>query len=114
MKKLIAGLVQQNCTNDREANLEKSVAGIREAASRGAELVVLQELHLGRYFCQTEDAANFDLAERFRTFHSDTGKVGQGAECRSSGFPVRAACRRTVPQHGGAHRKRRLAGRHVP
>ena len=63
MKKLIAGLVQQSCTNDRGANLEKSVAGIREAASRGAELVVLQELHVGPYFCQTEDAANFDLAE---------------------------------------------------
>ena len=63
MKKLIAGLVQQSCTEDRDANLEKSAAGIREAASRGAELVVLQELHLGRYFCQTEDVANFDLAE---------------------------------------------------
>ncbi|MEM5786175.1 MAG: carbon-nitrogen hydrolase [Syntrophobacteraceae bacterium] len=63
MKKLIAGLVQQKCTGNRIANLEKSAAGIREAASKGAELVVLQELHLGPYFCQTEDAANFDLAE---------------------------------------------------
>lgn len=63
MKKLIAGIVQQSCTDDRGANLEKSAAGIREAASKGAELVVLQELHLGRYFCQTENGANFDLAE---------------------------------------------------
>ena len=50
MKKLIAGLVQQSCTADRDANMEKSAAGIREAASKGAELVVLQELHLGRLF----------------------------------------------------------------
>ena len=63
MKRLIAGLVQQSCTADRNANVEKSAAGIREAVSRGAELVLLQELHLGPYFCQTEDPANFDLAE---------------------------------------------------
>jgi N-carbamoylputrescine amidase len=63
MKKLVVGLVQQSCTADREANMEKSVAGIRKAVSSNAELVVLQELHLGHYFCQTEDPARFDLAE---------------------------------------------------
>ncbi|MEN6439384.1 MAG: carbon-nitrogen hydrolase [Syntrophobacter sp.] len=63
MKKLTVGLVQQRCTADRDANLGKSAAGIREAAARGAELIVLQELHLGPYFCQAEDSANFDLAE---------------------------------------------------
>lgn len=63
MKTLVAGLVQQSCTDDRAVNLEKSCTGIRKAASKGAELVVLQELHLGPYFCQTEDAANFNLAE---------------------------------------------------
>lgn len=63
MKKLIVGLVQHRCTVDRSENLVKSSAGIREAASRGAELIVLQELHLGPYFCQTEDSANFELAE---------------------------------------------------
>ncbi len=63
MKKLIVGLVQQSCTADRDANMEKSAAGIREAVLRGAELVLLQELHLGPYFCQTEDPAYFDLAE---------------------------------------------------
>ena len=57
------GLVQQSCTEDRDANLEASIAGIREAAARGAELVLLQELHTGVYFCQTEDTARFDLAE---------------------------------------------------
>ena len=63
MKKLIVGLVQHSCTEDREANMEKSANGIREAVSRGAELIVLQELHLGPYFCQTENPARFDLAE---------------------------------------------------
>lgn len=57
------GLVQQSCTADREHNLELSAAGIREAAARGARLVLLQELHTGPYFCQTEDPAVFDLAE---------------------------------------------------
>jgi N-carbamoylputrescine amidase len=63
MNKLVVGLVQQSCTSEREANLEKSIAGIREAAARGAGLVVLQELHLDVYFCQTEDPERFDLAQ---------------------------------------------------
>ena len=63
MKTLTIGLVQQACTADRAANLEKSIAGIREAAARGAQLVVLQELHAGLYFCQTEDLACFEQAE---------------------------------------------------
>jgi len=63
MKKLTVGIVQQSCTADRNANIEKSAAGIRKAVSKGAELIVLQELHLGPYFCQTEDPACFDLAE---------------------------------------------------
>lgn len=63
MKRLVAGIVQQRCTADREANLQKSVEGIRRAAGSGARLVVLQELHLGLYFCQSEDVACFDLAE---------------------------------------------------
>jgi len=60
---LTVGLVQQRCVEDREANLARSEDGVREAASRGAELVVLQELHAGTYFCQTEEATRFDQAE---------------------------------------------------
>ncbi len=63
MDKLTVGLVQQSCTADREANIGKSIAGIREAAGKGAELVILQELHTGLYFCQSEDTGCFDLAE---------------------------------------------------
>lgn len=57
------GLVQQSCSGHRQDNLARSMAGIREAAAAGAHLVVLQELHAGLYFCQTEDTACFDQAE---------------------------------------------------
>ncbi|MEO0725345.1 MAG: carbon-nitrogen hydrolase [Bacteroidota bacterium] len=57
------GLVQQANTEDREANIAKSIAGIRKCAEQGAQLVVLQELHCGLYFCQTEDTAVFDQGE---------------------------------------------------
>ncbi len=60
---LTVGLIQQSCANDRAANLAASIAGIREAAALGARLVLLQELHTGPYFCQTENPACFDLAE---------------------------------------------------
>lgn len=60
---LTVGLVQQKLADTRDANLALSMAGIREAHSQGAELVLLQELHTGPYFCQTEDTHNFDLAE---------------------------------------------------
>ncbi len=63
MKELTIGLVQQSCCGDRQRNLEKSIQGIRHAAARGAQLVVLQELHASLYFCQTEDTDCFDLAE---------------------------------------------------
>ena len=62
-RKLSVALVQHACSADRESNLEKTIAGIREAAARGAKLVLLQELHTSLYFCQVEDTAEFDLAE---------------------------------------------------
>ena len=48
---------------ERELNVERAVAGIRQAAQQGAELVCLQELFAGPYFCQVEEARLFDLAE---------------------------------------------------
>lgn len=62
-RELRVGLVQQPCLDNREQNLATSEAGIREAASRGARLVLLQELHTSLYFCQHESTALFDLAE---------------------------------------------------
>ncbi|WP_340114764.1 carbon-nitrogen hydrolase [Maribellus mangrovi] len=63
MDKLKAGLIQQKRTANKEENLQKSLEAIRKAASMGAELVVLQELHASLYFCQVEDTSLFDLAE---------------------------------------------------
>ena len=63
MRTLKVGLVQQANGGDFRRNLEKLSANIAAVAARGAELVVLQELHNTLYFCQTEDTACFDLAE---------------------------------------------------
>jgi N-carbamoylputrescine amidase len=57
------GLVQMTCGAEPQANLEKALARIAEAASRGAKVVALQELFRSRYFCQAEEASCFDLAE---------------------------------------------------
>jgi len=63
MRPLNVALVQQNCMENPATNIEKSCQWIRQAAAQGANLVILPELHSSRYFCQTEDTANFDLAE---------------------------------------------------
>ena len=63
MKKLKIGLLQQHNTADTADNMRRLAEGIAILAEEGAQLVVLQELHNGLYFCQTEDVNNFDLAE---------------------------------------------------
>lgn len=62
-KTLRVGLVQQACSNDRAVSIAASEAGVRDAAARGAKLVMLQELHTSLYFCQHESTDLFDLAE---------------------------------------------------
>jgi N-carbamoylputrescine amidase len=57
------GLVQMRCSPDPQDNQDRAVAFIREAAKRGAQVICLPELFRTQYFCQTEDHANFDLAE---------------------------------------------------
>lgn len=56
--------VQQCCTNDTDKNLLNSIVAIENAASQGAQIILLQELHRTLYFCQTEDSTKFDLAEK--------------------------------------------------
>lgn len=63
MSKLKVGIVQQQCVEDKATNIAKSLEGIKACVAQGAELVVLQELHTGIYFCQAEDTCMFDLAE---------------------------------------------------
>ncbi len=57
-------LIQHPCPGDREHNLSLSVNGIRAAAERGAQLILLPELHTLPYFCQIEHPDLFDLAEK--------------------------------------------------
>ncbi|MBR2624510.1 MAG: acyltransferase, partial [Paludibacteraceae bacterium] len=57
------GFVQQANVAEVSVNREKLASNIRKCASKGAELIVLQELHNSLYFCQTENTALFDLAE---------------------------------------------------
>lgn len=56
-------LIQQSAHQNYQQNLDESMRGIIEATNRGAQLVLLQELHTGPYFCQVEDAALFANAE---------------------------------------------------
>jgi N-carbamoylputrescine amidase len=62
-KKVNIGLVQMRCVADVDANLDRAIAGIRDAAAQGAQLVCLPELFRSLYFCDVEDHHNFSLAE---------------------------------------------------
>lgn len=60
---LKVGLVQQTNIADVRKNINKLISNIRDCVSKGAQLVILQELHNGLYFCQIEDTHLFDLSE---------------------------------------------------
>lgn len=62
-KELKIGILQQHNGADRTENMNRLAEGIRGLAADGAQLIVLQELHNGLYFCQTEDIDVFDQAE---------------------------------------------------
>ncbi len=63
MKELKIGILQQHNVADREENMRRLGEGVTSLATRGAQLIVLQELHNSLYFCQVENVAHFDLAE---------------------------------------------------
>ena len=63
MRTLKIGLLQQHNVADRTDNMMRLAKGIEDLTKRGAQLIVLQELHNSLYFCQVEDVNNFDLAE---------------------------------------------------
>ncbi len=62
-KSIKVGLVQQSNQRDVEANVNKLIRNIEACAAKGAQLIVLQELHNSLYFCQTEETDVFELAE---------------------------------------------------
>lgn len=61
--KIKIGMLQLHNVADIQDNLNRLEQGIRDLAQKGAQLIVLQELHNSLYFCQTEDVSLFDLAE---------------------------------------------------
>jgi len=63
MNKVNVALIQMSCGADPQENLEKVLSRIEEAAKQGAQIISTQELFRSPYFCQTEDHANFALAE---------------------------------------------------
>src|ERR1039457_4307889 len=58
-----AGLVQQHWTGDKDSMIGASVEAIGRAASAGAQVVCLQELFYGPYFCQVQDADYYSYTE---------------------------------------------------
>lgn len=63
-RELTVAIVQHAAgSDDQSTNLERSLAGIRDAAEKGAQLVLLPELHATPYFCKTAEPRLFDLAE---------------------------------------------------
>ncbi len=63
MSKVNLGLIQTHATDYKTDNLRRTIALVRDAAKRGAQIICLQELFLTPYFCKREDTALFDLAE---------------------------------------------------
>ncbi len=57
------GLIQMACDPEPQRNLDKAIMRVKKAAARGAQVVCLQELYRSWYPCQSEENANFDLAE---------------------------------------------------
>jgi len=72
MSKVKVGLVQMSCSASKEDNLQKAIAGIKDAAAKGANIVCLQELFTSLYFCDVEDYENFKLAEKIPGATTDT------------------------------------------
>ncbi len=63
MAKVTLGLLQHACSADPAANMKKTLALAARAARNGAKIICTPELFRSQYFCQSEDHANFKLAE---------------------------------------------------
>ena len=115
MSAVTLGLLQHACRPDPAANLAKALELAGKAADAGARIICTQELFRSLYFCQSEDYANFSLAEPipgptteiFQRFARERGVVVIVSlfEKRASG---------PLPQHGRRHRCGRRPPRRVP
>src|SRR6478672_4790496 len=57
------GIIQDSASSDAKATLDQAIAHVREAAGRGAQIICLKELFNAPYFCKSQQAERFDLAE---------------------------------------------------
>ncbi len=71
-KKFTIGLIQLSFSKETSENLKKAVNWIEKAAKSGAQVICLPELFRSQYFCQTEDIANFNLAETIPGLSTET------------------------------------------
>lgn len=62
-RKYKISVIQLNLNDNAENNLKKCISWVKDAASQGAEVILLPELYSSHYFCQSEDVDNFALAE---------------------------------------------------
>ena len=94
VKNMKTGIIQQHNSADRDDNMQRIAEKVRRLAGQGAELVVLQELHNGLYFCKEEDVSIFDQAESIpgpsTEFYGQLAKE-QGVVIVTSLFERRAA-----------------------
>ena len=95
------GLVQMHCVESKEANVEKALGRIAEAADAGAEVICLPELFAGLYPCQSEDHRQFAAAEPIPGPPATPWPRPPRAWRGRRRLAVRAACPGPVPQHGG-------------
>ena len=98
--KFTIGLVQMRSTANAEENLSRAVEKIREASARGAQIICMDELFRGEYFCRTENSDLFNLAEPdSRPFDGRAGENREGKKSRPCRFTFRAPRRRHLSQH---------------
>ena len=81
MKTATVAAAQMECSADRQANLEKAKAMVREAAAAGAQIVVLQELFESVYFCKDQDATYFGWASEIGASDGVSAMRALAREC---------------------------------
>ena len=105
-KIITVGIIQQQNTGDIADNKKRLKQHIEQCAAKGAQLVVLQELHNSFYFCQTESTDNFDLAESIPGESTHTCCRIAGELHRLGNLSFRRRARIEIIQHSSRVRHR--------